>query len=81
MLNGLIVLINVSIKLSDENCCNFLFFLIKDDALGGDLFWSLGLHLYSPLPFRPAGLAERFRTHFFGTAGNLTQFSQGTVKL
>lgn len=49
---------------------------IKNDSLGGDLFWSLGLHLYSPLPFRPGGLAERFRTHVFVTAGNLTEFSQ-----
>lgn len=58
-----------------------VFFSPSDDSLGGDLFWSLGLHLYSPLPFRPGGLAERFRTHVFVTAGNLTEFSQGKFKL
>ena len=51
-----------------------------DDALGGDMFWSLGLHLYTPLPFRPGGLAERFRTHIFATAGNLAQFTEGIVR-
>ena len=49
----------------------------SDDALGGDMFWSLGVHLYTPLPFRPGGLAERFRTHIFATAGNLAQFTGG----
>ena len=41
------------------------------------MYWSLGLHLYTPLPFRPGGLAEKFRTHTFATAGNLAQFTQG----
>ena len=41
------------------------------------MFWSLGLHLYTPLPFRPGGFAERFRTHIFATAGNLAQFTGG----
>lgn len=62
----------------DAWCGNaWCFRLLSDDALGGDMFWSLGLHLYTPLPFRPGGLAERFRTHVFATAGNLTQFTGG----
>jgi outer membrane protein assembly factor BamA len=51
--------------------------IFSDDSLGGDMYWSLGLHLYTPLPFRPGGLAEKFRTHTFATAGNLAQFTQG----
>jgi outer membrane protein assembly factor BamA len=54
--------------------------LSSDDSLGGDMYWSLGLHLYTPLPFRPGGFAERFRTHIFATAGNLAQFTEGTVQ-
>lgn len=50
----------------------------QNDSLGGDMYWSLGLHLYTPLPFRPGGFAERFRTHIFATAGNLAQFTEDT---
>ncbi|XP_028411436.1 sorting and assembly machinery component 50 homolog A-like [Dendronephthya gigantea] len=48
----------------------------QSDSLGGDMYWSLGLHLYTPLPFRPGGFAERFRTHIFATGGNITQFTE-----
>lgn len=58
----------------------YVFVFASDDSLGGDMYWSLGLHLYTPLPFRPGGLAERFRTHVFATAGNLAQFSEGIVQ-
>ncbi|XP_063418963.1 sorting and assembly machinery component 50 homolog [Mytilus trossulus] len=43
------------------------------NALGADAYWLSGLHLYTPLPFRPGkgGFGEMFRSHFFVTAGNL----------
>jgi len=43
------------------------------NALGGEMYWAAGLHLYSPLPFGPrrGGFGELFRTHFFINAGNL----------
>ena len=46
------------------------------NALGGNLFWASGLHLYTPLPFKPGsgGLGDLFRTHMFVTAGNVGNF-------
>lgn len=43
-------------------------------SLGGDLFWESGLHIFTPLPYRPnmGGFGELFRMHFFANAGNLT---------
>jgi len=43
------------------------------DSLGANTYWAAGLHLYTPLPFRPArgGLGDRFKTHFFLNGGNL----------
>ena len=40
------------------------------------MYWASGLHLYTPLPFRPEmrGLGELFKTHMFLTAGNLGHF-------
>ena len=48
----------------------------EGSSLGGSLFWSSGLHLYAPLPFRPEmrGFADNFKTHMFLTAGNLGNF-------
>jgi len=48
----------------------------EGSSLGGSLFWSSGLHLYAPLPFRPEmrGFADNFKTHVFLTAGNLGNF-------
>lgn len=45
-------------------------------SLGGEAYWASGLHLYTPLPFRPGegGLGDYFRTHFFATAGNVDDF-------
>ncbi|KAI1290037.1 Sorting and assembly machinery component 50 -like protein B [Halotydeus destructor] len=45
-------------------------------ATGANTFWVGGLHIYTPLPFRPGqgGLGDIFRTHFFlnaGTIGNI----------
>lgn len=42
-------------------------------ALGADAYWCSGLHLYTPLPFRPGkgSFGDLFRTHFFVNAGNL----------
>nr|CAH7753791.1 unnamed protein product [Callosobruchus chinensis] len=45
------------------------------DALGARCFWSVGVHLFAPLPFRggssKGGLADLFRTHLFLNAGNV----------
>lgn len=47
------------------------------DALGSNSYWAAGLHLYTPLPFRPGkgGFGELFRTHFFVNAGNVCDFN------
>ena len=47
--------------------------MFSGNALGADAYWLGGLHLYTPLPFRPGrgGFGELFRSHFFVTAGNL----------
>ncbi|KAM7430944.1 sorting and assembly machinery component 50 [Porites harrisoni] len=44
-----------------------------DDSLGADTYWAAGLHLYTPLPFRPGrgGLGDRIKTHLFLNSGNL----------
>lgn len=43
-------------------------------SMGGEVFWASGLHLYTPLPFRPGrgGFGDLFRMHFFANAGNLS---------
>ena len=45
---------------------------VREASLGADAFWAAGLHLYTPLPFRPGrgGLGDLFRLHFFTNAGN-----------
>eukprot|EP00794_Sanderia_malayensis_P004454 gene4454-5045_t len=45
---------------------------VKDIPLGADAFWAAGLHLYTPLPFRPGkgGFGDLFKLHFFANAGN-----------
>ncbi|XP_066144222.1 sorting and assembly machinery component 50 homolog B [Euwallacea fornicatus] len=47
------------------------------DALGSNAYWATGLHLFTPLPFRPGrgGFGDLFRTHFFVNAGNVGDFS------
>ena len=47
------------------------------NALGANTYWLAGVHLYSPLPFRPGagGLGDFFRTHLFANAGNIGNFS------
>lgn len=51
----------------------------EGDYLGGEAYWAGGLHLYTPLPFRPGqgGFGELFRTHFFLNAGNLCNLNYG----
>lgn len=46
-------------------------------ALGADTYWSGGVHLYTPLPFRPGrgGFGDYFRIHGFLNAGNLRDTS------
>lgn len=47
------------------------------DALGAMAYWSAGMHLFTPLPFRPGrgGFGELFRTHFFVNTGNVGDFA------
>ncbi|XP_075458893.1 sorting and assembly machinery component 50 homolog isoform X1 [Ascaphus truei] len=49
------------------------------DYLGGEAYWAGGVHLYTPLPFRPGrgGFGDLFRTHFFLNAGNLCNLNYG----
>ncbi|KYB27071.1 sorting and assembly machinery component 50 homolog [Tribolium castaneum] len=49
----------------------------EGDALGSMAYWASGLHLFSPLPFRPGrgGFGDLFKTHLFITAGNVGDFS------
>ncbi|XP_030873370.1 sorting and assembly machinery component 50 homolog [Leptonychotes weddellii] len=51
----------------------------EGDYLGGEAYWAGGLHVYTPLPFRPGqgGFGELFRTHFFLNAGNLCNLNYG----
>ncbi|XP_069758391.1 sorting and assembly machinery component 50 homolog, partial [Narcine bancroftii] len=51
----------------------------EGDYLGGETYWAGGLHLYTPLPFRPGqgGFGDLFRTHFFLNAGNLCNLNYG----
>lgn len=53
----------------------------QDDSLGADAYWAAGLHLYTPLPFRPGrgGLGDRFKTHFFLNSGNLVSLDASTI--
>uniref|UniRef100_A0A4W4GYF1 Bacterial surface antigen (D15) domain-containing protein n=1 Tax=Electrophorus electricus TaxID=8005 RepID=A0A4W4GYF1_ELEEL len=51
----------------------------EGDYLGGEAYWAGGIHLYTPLPFRPGrgGFGDLFRTHFFLNAGNLCNLNYG----
>lgn len=53
--------------------------LVTGDYLGGEAYWAGGVHLYTPLPFRPGrgGFGDLFRTHFFLNAGNLCNLNYG----
>lgn len=59
---------------------------MKEASLGADAFWAAGLHLYTPLPFRPGrgGFGDLFRMHVFANAGNaqnieLTRYNSNAV--
>ena len=45
-------------------------------ALGAQAYWAGGLHLFTPLPFRPGrgGIGDILRTHLFVNAGNIDNF-------
>ncbi|XP_062402851.1 sorting and assembly machinery component 50 homolog A [Sardina pilchardus] len=51
----------------------------EGDYLGGEAYWAGGVHMYTPLPFRPGrgGFGDLFRTHFFLNAGNLCNLNYG----
>lgn len=50
---------------------------LEGNSIGGDVYWALALHLYTPLPFRPGknSFGDLFRLHGFINGGNLTNFS------
>ncbi|RXM34725.1 Sorting and assembly machinery component 50-like [Acipenser ruthenus] len=56
-----------------------MFNILLGDYLGGEAYWAGGMHLYTPLPFRPGrgGFGDLFRTHFFLNAGNLCNLNYG----
>eukprot|EP00048_Salpingoeca_helianthica_P003408 m.67099 g.67099 ORF g.67099 m.67099 type:complete len:502 (-) comp12688_c1_seq1:148-1653(-) len=43
------------------------------DSLGGDAYWALGAHVYTPLPFTSIRrrIGDAIKLHFFATAGSL----------
>ncbi|XP_076617996.1 sorting and assembly machinery component 50 homolog B [Colletes latitarsis] len=47
------------------------------NSIGGDAYWALALHLYTPLPFRPGrhGFGDLFRLHGFVNGGNVSNFT------
>lgn len=49
----------------------------KGYSLGGDAYWAVALHLYTPLPFRPGrhGFGDLFRLHGFVNSGNVSNFT------
>lgn len=49
----------------------------EGNALGARTFWNGGLHIYTPLPFKPGdgGFGDYFRTHLFVNAGNIGEFN------
>lgn len=55
---------------------------VSGDYLGGEAYWAGGVHLYTPLPFRPGkgGFGDLFRMHFFLNAGNLCNLNYGGWK-
>ncbi len=76
--NSLSVKLNISI-FTTKVC--FLT-LMTGDYLGGEAYWAGGVHLYTPLPFRPGrgGFGDLFRTHFFLNAGNLCNLNYGEIQ-
>lgn len=50
-----------------------------NQAIGAQTYWAAGLHLFTPLPFKPGhgGLGDILRTHFFVNAGNIDNFNFG----
>lgn len=47
------------------------------NSIGGDVYWALALHLYTPLPFRPGrhGFGDLFKLHGFINGGNVSNFT------
>lgn len=48
-----------------------------DNYVGANMYWAAAVHVFSPLPFRPAtgGLGDLFRLHTFLNCGNIGQFN------
>ncbi|CAH1786233.1 unnamed protein product [Owenia fusiformis] len=53
------------------------------NSLGAETYLCGGLHMYTPLPFRPGkgGFGELFRTHFFVNAGNAVNVDFNTTAI
>jgi hypothetical protein len=62
-------------------CFLFLFNPLNMFYLQG--YWAAGLHLYTPLPFKPGqgGIGDILRTHFFVNAGNIDNFDFSMASL
>ncbi|KOC60825.1 Sorting and assembly machinery component 50 like protein, partial [Habropoda laboriosa] len=47
------------------------------NSIGGDAYWAVALHLYTPLPFRPGrnGFGDLFKLHGFINGGNVSNFT------
>jgi outer membrane protein assembly factor BamA len=52
-------------------------FLKIECALGGNAYWLMGLHLYTPLPFlhRHKSLSSWLKTHSFLNMGNIASLN------
>ncbi|KAK1128043.1 hypothetical protein K0M31_003534 [Melipona bicolor] len=50
---------------------------IDGNSLGGNAYWALALHLYTPLPFRPGrhSFGDLFKLHGFINGGNVSNFT------
>ena len=73
--------------IGQSNYCSLLvtrlFDCFQDDSLGADSYWAAGLHLYTPLPFRPGrgGLGDYIKTHFFLNCGNLMSLDSSMIMI
>ncbi|XP_014281202.1 sorting and assembly machinery component 50 homolog B isoform X2 [Halyomorpha halys] len=47
-----------------------------DDYIGAKMYWATGLHVYTPLPYRPGegGVGDLFKFHLFTNIGNIGDF-------
>ncbi|KAK9505857.1 hypothetical protein O3M35_009829 [Rhynocoris fuscipes] len=53
----------------------------NNNFTGGKMYWSSGLHLYTPLPFKPGsgGFGDLFRSHIWINCGNCGEWDLSNV--